>query len=109
MGNEIQPIDWRFRSIEPVEGLDPQASLAQADGNTQEGPGFINMLREQIDEVIDIQQQAEVIQQQFTVGQIDDINQVILAVQKADLALNFALALRNKVIEAYQEISRMQI
>jgi len=50
-----------------------------------------------------------VIQQQFTAGQIDDINQVILAVQKADLALNFALALRNKVIEAYQEISRMQI
>jgi len=109
MGNEIQPVDWRFQSIEPIEGLDPQASAALAEGNTQEGPGFITMLREQIDQVIDIQQQAEVIQQQFTAGQIDDINQVILAVQKADLALNFALALRNKVIEAYQEISRMQI
>ena len=109
MGNEIQPIDWRFRAIEPIEGLDPKASLAQADGNTQEGPGFISVLREQIDQVIGIQQQAEVIQQQFAAGQIDDINQVILAVQKADLALNFALELRNKVVEAYQEISRMQI
>ena len=48
-------------------------------------------------------------QQALAAGQIDDLSQVVLAVQKADLALNFALQLRNKVVEAYQEITRMQV
>jgi len=100
-------MDWRFQPIEPISELSPQAP--QQKQTEADGPSFVEMLRGQLDQVIDLQNDAERLQQELAAGRIDDINQVILAVQKADLALTFTLELRNKVIEAYQEISRMQI
>ena len=105
----IGPIDWRFKPIEPLEPLGPQADQGQLAQQPGAGGDFVAALRSQLDQVIELQNEAESLQQQLAAGQIEDINQVVLAVQKADLALNFALELRNKVVEAYQEISRMQI
>ena len=42
-------------------------------------------------------------------GQIDDVAQVVIASQKADIALQLTLQLRNRAISAYQEIMRMQV
>jgi flagellar hook-basal body complex protein FliE len=84
MESGIRPLDWRFQPIESLVELSPEAQQQK-------------------------QAEAEHLQQELAAGRIDDVNQVILAVQKADLALAFTLELRNKVIEAYQEISRMQL
>jgi len=62
-----------------------------------------------MDDLVALQDNAAQMQQKLAAGQIDDLSQVVMAVQKADLALNFALQLRNKVIEAYQEVTRMQV
>ena len=70
---------------------------------------FVSILRGQMDELVNLQDNAAQMQQALAAGQIDDLSQVVLAVQKADLALNFALQLRNKVVEAYQEVTRMQV
>ena len=42
-------------------------------------------------------------------GKIEDLHQVILAGEKAALALQMTLQVRNKVVEAYQELMRMQV
>ncbi|MBN2081987.1 flagellar hook-basal body complex protein FliE [bacterium] len=107
MEGGIKPVDWRFQPIEPLAGLKPKDQQAPDGDGT--GPDFTELLKQQLDQVIDLQNEADQVQQDFAAGRIEDIEQVVLAVQKADLALNFALELRNKVIEAYQEISRMQI
>jgi len=106
MEGGLKPVDWRFQPIEPLAGLKPQEQAPAGDG---EGPGFTELLKQQLDQVIDLQNEADQVQQEFAAGRIENFEEVVLAVQKADLALNFALELRNKVIEAYQEISRMQI
>ena len=106
--NGINPINARLMPIKPLEGLDP-GSRATTDMTTNGGTGFVDALRGQLDQMIELQNEAEHVQQAFIAGEVESIDQVVLAVQKADLALNFALELRNKVIEAYQEISRMQI
>jgi len=98
----IGPIDRSIARVEPLSA-GPAASEQPGQG------GFLNVLREQLDQLVALQQEAAGMQQALATGQVDDLTQVVLAVQKADLALNFALQLRNKVIEAYQEISRMQI
>jgi flagellar hook-basal body complex protein FliE len=98
----------RFQQIDPIGGLEPKAQPQQEQA-AEQGPSFVDMLRSQLDQVIELQNEAEQLQQDLAAGRIDNINQVILAVQKADLALSFTLELRNKVVEAYQEISRMQI
>ena len=104
----ISPIDRAIAGIDPLAARpkpEAAAGLATEDG----GASFADILRGQIDQVVNLQNEAEVLQQQLATGQIEDINRVVLAVQKADLALNFALQLRNKVLEAYQEIARTQI
>lgn len=42
-------------------------------------------------------------------GQVDNIHEVMIAAEKADIALQFTLNVRNKVIDSYKEIMRMQI
>jgi flagellar hook-basal body complex protein FliE len=104
-GMSITPIDRVIAAIQPLAPRPPQ----EAGGATEGGASFVSIMREQLDQMVEMQNNAAQLQQQLAAGQITDVNQVVLAVQKADLALNFALQLRNKVIEAYQEISRMQV
>ena len=46
---------------------------------------------------------------QLLSGQNDDLSGLLLDMQKAELSLNLALQIRNKVIDAYTEIMRMQV
>ncbi|WP_159884406.1 flagellar hook-basal body complex protein FliE [Paenibacillus puerhi] len=46
---------------------------------------------------------------QFIKGEISDVHQVMIASEKASLGLELTVQVRNKVIEAYQEIMRMQV
>ncbi len=42
-------------------------------------------------------------------GQIQDVSQVVIAGEKADIALQLTLQVRNRAVEAYQEVMRMQV
>ena len=42
-------------------------------------------------------------------GEIEDISQVVIAGQKAELALQLTLQVRNRAVSAYQELMRMQV
>ena len=42
-------------------------------------------------------------------GRIEDVSQVVVASQKAEIALQLALQIRNRITSAYQEMMRMQV
>ena len=46
---------------------------------------------------------------ELLIGQNDDLSGLLLDTQKAEISLNLALQIRNKVVEAYNEIMRMQV
>lgn len=46
--------------------------------------------------------------EEFALGKHHDIHEVMVATEKADLSFRLLIQLRNKVVEAYQEIMRMQ-
>lgn len=52
---------------------------------------------------------SEVLLQDLATGKTDNIHHVMLALEDAKLSLQMALQVRNKVVEGYQEILRMQI
>lgn len=56
-----------------------------------------------------LQAQAKEAQQRLLVGESDDLHGVMIAMEKAGLAFQLTMSVRNKVIEAYQEVMRMQI
>jgi len=62
-----------------------------------------------LSEVNAAQLEAEAAAVSLALGEVHDVHQVTLAMEKADLMLQLTIRIRNKAIEAYQEISRMQI
>lgn len=70
---------------------------------------FGNYLKEAVKGLNDSQLQANSSINSFLKGDQIDVHQVMLSMQKAELSLNLAMQLRNKVIAAYEEIMRMQV
>ena len=76
---------------------------------SDETRGFAKTLAKAIDAVNQREIEAQEAARLMAAGQISDIHTVTIAAQKAELALDLAVAVRNKVLEAYQEVMRLQI
>lgn len=74
-----------------------------------EGPGFKEMLQQQIDQVNKLQQDASMAIEDLATGQRDDVESVIIATQRADIAFKMLLQVRNKVMDAYEEVKQIRI
>ena len=72
------------------------------------GPDFGSMVREAAEEAIQELRQSEGKTLQAAAGGAD-INQVVMAVAKADMTLQTVVAVRDRVIQAYQDVLRMPI
>jgi len=72
-------------------------------------PNFKSFLNESISEINKFQLQAEKVVNDFAIGKTDNIHEVLLTAEKADIALQFTMQIRNKILDAYNEIMRMQV
>ena len=72
-------------------------------------PGFLDMVQGFIGDVNNIQLQSGKTVDAFVAGEITDVHQVMVAAQEAGLALDLLLEIRNRTMEAFQEIMRMQV
>jgi len=70
---------------------------------------FANTLKEAIGSVDKLQKTADVQIQKLATGENKNIPDVLIAVEKADIALKLMVQVRNKVIDAYSEVMKMQV
>ncbi|KAA0257045.1 flagellar hook-basal body complex protein FliE [Deferribacter autotrophicus] len=70
---------------------------------------FSDLLKKAIKEVNDAQLEADEAVKKVLNGETKDIHQTMIALQKADVSLKLMLEVRNKLLEAYQEIMRTQV
>lgn len=81
-----------------------------SEGETGEALNtFGAMLKDQMNQINTLQAQADSAVQTYAAGGDIELHNVILAVDKADMTLQLATQIRNKLVGAYQEISRMQV
>ena len=95
------------------------AAAARAAANVQPGkpqaPGqgnetsFKDVLMANIEQVNQLQQDAEKAIEDLYSGRRDDVDGVLIAKQKADLAFQLLLQVRNKMVGAYEEIRQMRV
>lgn len=98
--------------ITPLQMTPVQMHAESHLGETQpkeEVKSFGDYLVDVLKKTNDLQLDADRENALLAAGQIDDISEVVLASQKADLALQLTLQLRNRAVSAYQEIMRMQV
>ena len=81
------------------------ASLAPGGAS---GPGFRKVLDSAIDDIQQLESQAETKVAGVLGGSGTDVHSAMIAVEKADLSFQLMMQVRNKIVSAYQEISRMQ-
>jgi flagellar hook-basal body complex protein FliE len=72
------------------------------------GGGFAGILRGAMDEMGELNSQAETKVAGVLEGGGADVHSALIAVEKADLSFQLMMQVRNKIVSAYQEISRMQ-
>ena len=70
---------------------------------------FGTILNKFIDDVNSLQNKADESIEKLATGEIADVHQVMIAVEEANTAMEFMLEIRNKIVEAYQEIMRMPV
>jgi flagellar hook-basal body complex protein FliE len=66
-------------------------------------------LKNAMSEVNELQQQADQAIQQLAGEGKGDLQETMIAIEKADVSFRLMMQIRNKVLEAYQEIMRMQV
>lgn len=77
--------------------------------NRQDGLDFINTLKNSIQEVNTEQQISEKALADMASGQVKDLHQAAIAINRAENSMKVMLEVRNKAINAYKEILRTQI
>ena len=74
-----------------------------------EGAPFLDILKASMVKVNEIQVDADKMTQRLALGEVDDVSEVSIAVEKAELALRMMVQIRDKLVDAYQQIARMSV
>lgn len=77
-------------------------------GGQSEATGFEDTLKNYIHRVDRQLKEAGDLQVDFAVGNRHDIHEVMIATEKAGISFRLLMQIRNKLLEAYQEVIRMQ-
>lgn len=92
--------------LREVRAASETGSAAAAPGRAP-GAGFADALDNALRQVSAVQEHASQMQVAYERGQVTDIAQVMLARQEAGVAFEATLQVRNKLLNAYQDIMRM--
>ena len=83
----------------------PTTSAGGAEGHKS----FADTLKDAVQNVNTTMQEADFKAQEIATGKNHNIPEVMIAAEKADISLKLMVQVRNKIIEAYQEIMKMQV
>lgn len=70
---------------------------------------FSDLLHNSMGEVNQLLLESENLNNMLALGQVDNLHQAVITSQKAELALQYSIQIRNKILDAYNEIMRMPI
>lgn len=98
----VMPIDGA--SITPIQI--PESDPVQLD---RSGPAFVQMLGSQVNELNGSLEQADQAARALAAGENVPVHDVMIAMEHARLKLQLAVEVRNRVIDAYQNLTNMQL
>ncbi len=78
-------------------------------GNEEKAKPFSKVLMESIEKVNELQKQADKAIDELTIGDNKDIVQTMIKMEKADISFRLMMQIRNKILQAYEEVMRMQV
>jgi flagellar hook-basal body complex protein FliE len=99
-----------MNTIKGADLLNAKTPLAETQPLQEKGKGDFGVhLNKALGEVNELQQKADQAIQQLVGEGKGDLQETMVALEKADVSFRLMMQIRNKVLEAYQEIMRMQV
>ncbi len=95
------------KSISVGSSQDFRSDSVGGTSSTQKS--FADTLNEAISNVNQLQKSSDKAMQDLATGRTDNVAEVMITAEKADIALKLMVQVRNKIIDAYQEIMKMQV
>ena len=91
--------------------LQPSTRAIQPAGKEPGKPqgAFGEMLKQAVTEISQLQNNADKAITSVQLGQSGNIHEAMIALEKADISFRAMMQVRNKILEAYQEVMRMQV
>ena len=101
----VAPIGLGHIPIPPVPPLTPGLEASPEKSQFS----FAELLNNAIVEINDSKVKSDELTMAFLTGELKDYHTLAIALQESSLTMQMAIEVRNKVIEAYQEVTRMQV
>lgn len=105
-------MDDPFRIPEITPRQTPQIDVRPTQRATPaqgEGESFADVLSGAVSEVQKLQNEADNAVRDLVSGEVKDITEAMVAIERADVSFQTMMAIRNKIVAAYEEVMRMQV
>jgi flagellar hook-basal body complex protein FliE len=99
----IGAIGGGFAAVSPIPGL-TDSGAASATG----GPDFGALISGGLEKVQSLQNRSDGLAVEAATGRLQDVHEYLIAANEAGLAVQLTVALRNRAVEAFNEIMRLQ-
>lgn len=86
-----------------------EGGVSNSNSATGAGKSFADTLKDAVGGVNELQKASDKSMQNLATGKTDNVADVMIAAEKADIALKVMVQVRNKIIDAYQEVMKMQV
>jgi flagellar hook-basal body complex protein FliE len=95
--------------ILPVALSQRSLILPSVTGDARGEGSFAGLLKEAVAGTSRLQSEADALVEQVALGHSGDLAETLIAIEKAHISFQLMIQVRNKMVEAYQEIMRMQV
>ena len=93
-----------------ISNIKPKSIFSDNEETDQSGiKPFSKVLTESIEKVNDLQKQADKAIDELAIGDSKDIVQTMIQMEKADVSFRLMMQVRNKILQAYEEVMRTQV
>ena len=89
--------------------LAPDLLMTPVKGSKDTRPGFVDHLKATLRNTNDLQHGAKTAMEELSTGRNGNIHETLLSMSKAETSFKMVMQVRNKVLNAYQEVMRMQM
>lgn len=98
-------------TIEPIQGFNQisEAAPAGKDDNEEGGLSFKSIFSDAVNDYVNAENQVSRDITDLSTGESDDLHNLMINIQKSQLSLDLVIQLRNKALDAYNEIMRMGV
>lgn len=103
----VDPISGN--ALRPLGAVTPTGSVSPNPGKASGAEDFAEALRSQLEKVSSMQREADEGVQKILTGESNNYAEVFSAAQKADVAFSLLMEIRNKMVDAYEDVRRIQV